>query len=163
GLLCGIFSVDRISPANTYASRTFAEEQFSSAGAKHGVYALIPFGPNEQDLVGSNFKSQLFRKPASEWLQANDDFPHLLATDNTGRDILTRMIYGTRISITVGLVAVGIYLTIGCLLGALAGYYGGRLDTLISRVIEVVLLFPSFFLILTLVALIGPSIYIIMF
>jgi len=161
-MLCAVFSVPAMRPQNAYASRTFAAEEFSSDGLKHGVFPLIPFGPNEQDLVGSTFKEPMFRKPASECRESNDGFPHLLGTDNTGRDILTRMVYGTRISITVGLVAVGIYLTIGCLLGALAGYYGGTLDTLISRVIEVVLLFPSFFLILTLVALIGPSIYIIM-
>jgi peptide/nickel transport system permease protein len=58
---------------------------------------------------------------------------------------------------------VGIYLAIGSVVGAVAGYFGGKLDVLISRIIEVVLLFPSFFLILTLVALLGPSIYIIMF
>src|SRR5262245_53770919 len=160
--LCAVFSVRAVAPANAYATRTFSEEEFVSAGAKHGTYVLIPFGPTEQDLVGSTFKKPLFRKPASECREANDGFPHLLGTDNAGRDVLTRMVYGTRISITVGLVAVAIYLTIGCILGALAGYFGGATDMLISRVIEVVLLFPSFFLILTLVALIGPSIYIIM-
>jgi peptide/nickel transport system permease protein len=63
---------------------------------------------------------------------------------------------------TVGFVAVGIYLAIGVVLGALAGYFGGKVDILISRVIEVVMLFPALFLILTLVALLGRSIYIIM-
>jgi ABC-type dipeptide/oligopeptide/nickel transport system permease subunit len=162
GLLCGVFSIDRLTPANTYASRTFAAEAFKSSGLKHGLFTLIPFGPTEQDLVGSANKAPLFRKPAPECRTSTDGFPHLFGTDNAGRDVLTRMVYGTRISITVGLVAVGIYLTIGCILGAVAGYYGGTLDMLISRLIEVVLLFPSFFLILTLVALIGPSIYIIM-
>jgi peptide/nickel transport system permease protein len=64
---------------------------------------------------------------------------------------------------TVGFLAVGLYWMIGCTVGALAGYFGGTFDMLVSRIIEVVLLFPAFFLILTLVALIGPSIYIIMF
>lgn len=162
-VLCAVFSVDALAPANRYAARSFADEQFKSAGAKRGVYVLVPYGPTEQDLVGSTFKPPMFRKPASECRNANDGFIHLLGTDNAGRDVLSRMIYGTRISITVGLVAVGIYLTIGCILGAIAGYFGGTIDMLISRVIEVVLLFPSFFLILTLVALIEPSIYIIMF
>lgn len=161
-LLCAAFSIPALSPRNAYASRTFTDEEFVSKGSKHGVYVLIPFGPTEQDLYGATFQGPLFRKPASACRESNDGFPHLLGTDNAGRDILTRMVYGTRISITVGLVAVGIYLTIGCFFGALAGYFGGRLDMLISRVVEVVLLFPAFFLILTLVALIGPSIYIIM-
>ena len=161
-LLCAIFSIPAVQPKNTYATRTFTAEEFASQGTKHGVYVLVPFGPTEQDLVGSTYKKPLFVKPLPERNRSNDGFPHLLGTDNTGRDVFTRMVYGTRISITVGLVAVGIYLTIGCIVGALAGYFGGTLDMLISRIIEIVLLFPSFFLILTLVALIGPSIYIIM-
>lgn len=160
-LLCIVFAPQAMRPRHSYASRTFTEEELESEGVKHGTYALIPFGPIEQDL-GGTFEPPLYRKPRSEWKDSNDGFPHILGTDNTGRDVFTRMIYGTRISITVGLVAVGIYLTVGCFLGALAGYFGGTLDILISRVIEVVLLFPSFFLILTLVGLIGPSIYIIM-
>jgi peptide/nickel transport system permease protein len=160
--LCALFSLNSFSPSNVYGARTFNQEQFSSNGTKHGLFVLVPFGPTEQDLVGSAFKPPLFRKPSSEWNKSNDRFPHLLGTDNTGRDVFTRIVYGTRISITVGLVAVAIYLTIGCVLGALAGYFGGAIDILISRSIEVVLLFPSFFLILTLVALLEPSIYIIM-
>jgi peptide/nickel transport system permease protein len=63
---------------------------------------------------------------------------------------------------TVGMIAVGLYVTIGVVLGALAGYFGGAMDMFISRVIEVVILFPVFFLILTIVGLIGPSIFVIM-
>jgi peptide/nickel transport system permease protein len=73
------------------------------------------------------------------------------------------MIYGTRISMSVGVVAVSIYITIGVVLGALAGYFGGMVDMVISRIIEVVLLFPAFFLILTIVGMVGKSIFIIMF
>ena len=162
-LLCVAFSIAALRPSNIYKSRTFTAEEFASQGVKHGNYVLIPFGPTEQDLVGATFKKPLFVKPLSARDNSNDGFPRLLGTDNTGRDVFARMVYGTRISITVGLAAVGIYLTIGCIVGALAGYFGGTLDMLISRVIEIVLLFPSFFLILTLVALIGPSIYVIMF
>lgn len=158
---CGAFSIPGARPDNVYASRTFSGEEFASQGASHGMYAPIPFSPIEQDL-GATFQPPMFRKAESEAREANDSFPHLLGTDNTGRDVLARMIFGTRISITVGLVAVGLYLVIGCVVGAVAGYFGGRVDIFISRIIEVVLLFPSFFLILTLVGLIGPSIYIIM-
>lgn len=79
---------------------------------------------------------------------------HWLGTDTEGRDVLARMIYGTRISLTIGVVAVGIYVAIGVALGALAGFFGGWVDSVISRFIEVMICFPSFFLILTLAALI---------
>lgn len=79
---------------------------------------------------------------------------HLLGTDAEGRDVFTRMIYGTRISMTIGVVAVSIYITIGIILGALAGYFGGKVDLWISRLVEVVICFPTFFLILTLSAFI---------
>ena len=72
------------------------------------------------------------------------------------------MLYGTRIALTVGIVAVSIYMSIGIVVGALAGYFGGLTDILISRIIEIVLLFPAFFLILTIVGLLGRSIYLIM-
>lgn len=75
-------------------------------------------------------------------------------TDTEGRDVFARMLYGTRISLTIGVVAVGLYVSIGVVLGALAGYFGRWVDSLISRIIEVMICFPTFFLILTLAALI---------
>lgn len=79
---------------------------------------------------------------------------HWLGTDIEGRDVFSRMLFGTRISLTIGIVAVAIYVSIGTFLGALAGYFGGWVDNVISRLIEVMITFPSFFLILTLAALI---------
>jgi peptide/nickel transport system permease protein len=79
---------------------------------------------------------------------------HWLGTDSEGRDVFCRMLYGTRISLTVGVVAVFIYILIGTILGALAGYYGGWVDSIVSRSIEVLITFPTFVLILTLAALI---------
>ncbi|MFN0197471.1 MAG: ABC transporter permease [Planctomycetaceae bacterium] len=90
------------------------------------------------------------------------DSPHWLGTDDIGRDILARMIWGGRVSLTVGIVAVGIYVTIGIVVGAISGYFRGAADMIISRIIEVVICFPSFFLILTIVAFLGPSIFNIM-
>jgi len=168
-VLVAVFSIDKIRPRNRYAERTFVVEQFGTHGGKRGWYPPIPFGPAEQDRglsgrpeAGAVFQAPLFRKPPELWYKANDYFPHVLGTDDAGRDVLVQMIYGTRIALTIGFVAVGIYMVLGVIVGAAAGYFGGLVDMLLSRVIEVVMLFPSFFLILTFVALIGPNIYIIM-
>lgn len=88
---------------------------------------------------------------------------HLLGTDSLGRDLLSRMIYGTRISLTVGLIAVGIATLIGLILGSISGFYGGWIDTLIMRFVDIMLCFPTFFLILAVVAILEPSIFNIMF
>ncbi|MBN2331764.1 MAG: ABC transporter permease [Deltaproteobacteria bacterium] len=87
---------------------------------------------------------------------------HLLGTDELGRDILSRMIWGARISLKVGFVAVGIATLIGTFLGTMAGYFGGIVDTMIMRLVDLMLCFPSFFLILTVIAMLEPSIWNIM-
>ena len=84
--------------------------------------------------------------------------PHWLGTDEAGRDVLCRMIWGGRVSLSVGLVAVAIYVSIGIVIGAIAGYFRGVCDLIISRIIEVIICFPTFFLILTIVSFFGPSI-----
>jgi len=150
-------------PLNKYWARTFAEEEYQLRQKGQwvwAVYPLIPLGPTEPSKA--RFQPPGYRSPPDQWEETNDWFPHLLGTDDQGRDVLVRMIYGTRISLSVGFVAVGLYLTIGIVLGAMAGYFGGLVDILICRAIEVMMLFPTFFLILTLVAMLGSSIYIVM-
>lgn len=84
---------------------------------------------------------------------------HLLGTDSFGRDVLSRIIYGGRVSLSVGVIAVIIYETIAVVLGALAGYYGGKLDTVIMRLVDVVMTFPTLIIIIFLVTILGPSMY----
>lgn len=84
---------------------------------------------------------------------------HWLGTDELGRDVYTRLLYGGRVSLTVGLVAVAIYLVIGTVLGAVAGYYGGGVDSLIMRITDIIMVIPFFPLALTLASVLGPSVY----
>jgi peptide/nickel transport system permease protein len=103
---------------------------------------IAPYDPNE-----INVKSILLGPSVAHWM----------GTDSLGRDVFSRMLYGGRISLLVGLVAVGISTAIGIVLGALAGYYRGWVDTVIMRLVDVMLSIPSFFLILAVIAFLPPS------
>lgn len=104
---------------------------------------IAPYDPNE-----INVKAILLGPSIEYWM----------GTDGLGRDVLSRMLHGGRISLLVGLVAVGISTLIGIILGALAGYYRGWVDTVIMRLVDIMLSIPSFFLILAVIAFLTPSI-----
>ena len=87
---------------------------------------------------------------------------HWLGTDGLGRDILSRLLYGGRVSLWVGFVAVGISVSIGTTLGLIAGYFRGLVDECIMRLVDIMLCFPSFFLILAVIAFLEPSLFNIM-
>ena len=105
---------------------------------------LTDYDPNRSDLRKRN-------QPPSE--------AHLFGTDDMGRDIFARTLYGRRISLSVGLVSVGISLSIGVVLGAIAGFFGGMVDTVIMRIADVFYSFPFMILAITISSIFGPSIY----
>lgn len=107
----------------------------------------IPYSPSEYNL------DQILVPPSHE---------HWMGTDDQGRDVAARMIYGAQVSLLVGLVAVAISFIIGVIIGALAGYFGGKTDLAVSRFIEIVMCFPTFLLILTILAVLEPKLFYIM-
>ena len=111
---------------------------------------LSPHDPLEQDLLSS------FLPPS--W-QANGDPVFLLGTDNLGRDIVSRLIYGARTALIVALVAAALAAVLGTVLGMLAGFYGGKTDMLISRAVDIWMSFPAVLLSIVLVAVIGAGLH----
>lgn len=111
-------------------------------GALSLAHIPFPMDPNATSL-----ERKLLPPNAVNWL----------GTDNLGRDVFTRMLHGSYISLTVGFVAVGVALLIGVVVGAISGYFGGWIDNVLMRVVDAIMCFPSFFLILTVVALLGPN------
>ena len=103
---------------------------------------IAPFGISEQELTNRN---------------AAPSANHWFGTDDFGRDIFSRVLYGARISLWVGFISVVGSIVVGCLLGIIAGYYGRWIDTIISRVFDIMLAFPSILLAIAVVAVLGPS------
>jgi peptide/nickel transport system permease protein len=114
-------------------------------GEDWGLFPPVPYGPLQSKSAG---EIEALGPPSGR---------HLMGTDDRGRDVLARVIHGTRISLLVGFVAVVIYVLIGIFFGAVAGYYGGWLDSTISRVIETMMSFPTFFFILAIQGLLQHS------
>jgi len=112
--------------------------------ALFGIY--FPYDPN-----ATNLANKLNPPSAAHWL----------GTDNLGRDVFSRLLNGSYISLSVGFVAMTVSLLLGVVIGAVSGYFGGWIDNILMRIVDALLCFPSFFLILTAVALLGPDIRII--
>jgi peptide/nickel transport system permease protein len=130
--------------------QTVVFKEFAAANFKQEDWAQfppIPYSPNEVNLGNA------LARPSRQ---------HVFGTDDIGRDIGSRVVHGARVSLSVGFVAVSIYVLIGMVIGALAGYYGGALDIVLSRLIEIMLTIPTFFLIITVVAFLPQSIFNIM-
>lgn len=106
---------------------------------------IAPYGPMEMHLD-------------SEWIFREPSMANFLGTDNFGRDIYSRIIFGTRVSLTLGLIAAVVAGIIGVLAGSLAGYFGGIIDELFMRLVDIFLSLPDFFLILLMLALFGRNI-----
>ena len=117
--------------------------------------ALLVFGAVAAPVVARHSPYQVdlsaYRKPPSA--------QHILGTDAAGRDVFARLLYAGRVSLSVGLVAVSIYTAIGLVLGALGGFFGGWVDSVVMRLADVFLSFPSLMIIMVMVAVLGPSVY----
>ena len=105
---------------------------------------LAPYDPNAIDL------SLSYSPPSSK---------HLLGTDISGRDLLSRLLYASRVSVSVGIVAVSIYVAIAIVIGGISGYYGGLIDSILMRFTDAMLAFPTLMMIFIVVSVLGPSIY----
>lgn len=103
---------------------------------------LTPYGPLDQNLLNA-------KQPPSA--------AHPFGTDNFGRDVLTRVLYGARVDLLIGLVPTSITFVTGVALGAAAGYYGGRIDTVLMRLVDIAVAFPFFVLLIAIVAMLGPG------
>ncbi|WP_169940278.1 ABC transporter permease subunit [Campylobacter sp. RM15925] len=111
---------------------------------------IAPFDPNEQNLA-MRLLPPIYENGANS--------AYILGTDDFGRDLLSRIIYGARVSIMIGFISVVISLAIGLLLGILAGYYGGLIDLIIMRIVDIMLAIPAILLAIVIVAILGPSLY----
>ncbi|MFA6187303.1 MAG: ABC transporter permease [Phycisphaerae bacterium] len=143
-IIC-ITSVQTLLPRKLNA--TDYKSMIKSGQATGAIFTIVPYGYGRTEL---------------KVLQQPPDKEHWLGTDDVGSDVLCRLIHGTRISLSVGFVAVGISSIIGIFVGALMGYFGGKIDFLGMRLVEIMMSVPTFFLIITIVAFFPRSLFNIM-
>lgn len=134
----------------------------NAIGMSAFVVLCLLFAVGLTFLVLAEFDIQWPDDPKATNLKAKllaPSWEHPLGTDNLGRDVLSRILHGTYISLTVGFVAIGVSITIGVAVGAISGYFGGWVDNVIMRVVDALMCFPLFFLILTVIAILGPGLW----
>lgn len=127
----------------------FAALVFIAVIAAFAVFAplIAPYNPAHMDT------NNILTPPSAS---------HIFGTDTLGRDIFSRIVYGSRISLSIGFIAAGLAVLVGIFFGSIAGYYGGCVDSVMMRFVDIMLCFPAFFLILAVIAILEPSIFNIM-
>jgi peptide/nickel transport system permease protein len=134
------------------AVRMFMHRPGALAGAF--VIALMVFSAIFASVIAPDDPNAISRDR-----RAAPSSAHLLGTDELGRDLLSRVIYGSRVSLRVGLVTIGIALSVGTLLGLIAGYRGGWVDSILMRITDIMLAFPGILLAIAIVAILGPGLF----
>jgi peptide/nickel transport system permease protein len=142
---------DRESSSATYA------QYHAALDSGNSVSALFPLIPHRFDRP---YEGAILREPGTVNKATGRSF--LLGTDQVGYDALARMLFGARISLTIGLVSTGLAMLIGLIIGAVSGYFGGWVDLVLQRLVEIMLCFPTFILVLTVIAMTDRNIFIIM-
>lgn len=127
--------------------RELLNVDYKKLPATRAVFPPVPYRPSNIDLLAP------YEAPSRR---------HWFGTDRLGRDVMAGMIHGSRISLSIGFVAIGIAVMVGMILGAFAGYFGSWVDMVISRVFEIMLSIPTFFLLITVAAVLPPSIFLTM-
>lgn len=145
-----------VSSAGRLRRRALSQRRWANATLYVGVVILgliglaaifapliAPYAPNAQNLANA------FHPPSSE---------HLMGTDNLGRDIFSRVVYAARVDLQIGLILTYVPFVYGVILGAVAGYFGGRSDSVIMRLVDVVIAFPFLVLVIAILAVVGPGV-----
>lgn len=111
---------------------------------------IAPHGPIDQDLA---------KRLIPPLWDEGGHISHILGTDDFGRDLFSRIVYGARISIMIGAISVGISLFFGLIMGIFSGYFGGKIDTIIMRIVDIMLSIPAILLAIVIVSILGPSLF----
>ncbi len=136
---------------------TFSDWRAAEAVTPGRVSAWFPLIPHRHD---ATYAGAVLNAPGS--INRDTGRRFVLGTDSAGHDVAARMLFGARVSLTIGLVATGLSLLIGVMIGAASGYLGGKIDLVLQRLVEIMMCFPTFILILTVVAMTSRDIFIIM-
>ncbi len=153
----GVMGMKWSQPLSTFEYRYMLEDGM----AKNTVYTLVPFSPNQSDT------SWFFQPPGTTVAEAErrdeeGTFRFVLGTDSGGRDVLSQLMHASRLSISIGLVSTSIAVVIGVTIGALMGYFGGWMDILLFRVVEIFMAIPVLFLLIVAAGVLPRNIYVMM-